>query len=71
MKDAHRSNRTTFSLAPAIAVALSVCLATMSPGVARGDEEAAQTFHIAEINKLMVGFNGDATVQAVEIKMIA
>lgn len=28
-------------------------------------------FHLNEINKIMVGYNGDQTIQAVEIKMIA
>jgi hypothetical protein len=38
---------------------------------ARADVEGAQTFHIMEITKIMVGFNGDNTIQAVEMKMLA
>jgi hypothetical protein len=40
-------------------------------GPARGDAEDAQTFHLNEITHLMVGFNGDATIQALELKLLS
>ena len=51
------------------ALVLAICSLTGSPNRAIADQEATETFHIAEISKLMVGYNGDTGVQAVEIKM--
>lgn len=47
----------------ALALALTIVLVALSwcPAYA--------TFHIANISKVMCGFNGDSTIQAVEIKM--
>jgi len=53
-----------------LALTLTVALVALTSRPAHGDLEAPQTFHIAEITKIMAGYNGDATIQAVEIKML-
>lgn len=52
-------------------LAFAVLLLPLFVRPALADEEATQTFHIAEISKLLVGYNGDTAIQAVEIKMTA
>jgi len=46
-------------------VFFAALLAMLHPG------SALATFHLNEIDKVMVGFNGNAQVQAVELKMLA
>jgi len=53
-----------------LALTLTLALVAITSRPAHGDTEAPQTFHIAEITKIMAGYNGDATIQAVEIKML-
>ncbi|MGE5176772.1 MAG: T9SS type A sorting domain-containing protein [Hyphomicrobiales bacterium] len=59
------------TIVPAVRIAttaitqLALALALVWPVPARA------TFHLNEIDKVMVGYNGDATVQAVELKMLA
>ena len=53
-----------------LALALTLALVALTSRPAHGDTEAPQTFHIAEIFKIMAGYNGDATIQAVEIKTL-
>ena len=57
----HRPSRLSALAAPALIAAAIGCL----PATARA------TFHLNEISKVMTSFNGDATVQAVELKMLA
>ncbi len=56
--------------ASTLALALTIVLVALSWCPANADPESPQTFHIANITKVMVGFNGDSTIQAVEIKML-
>jgi len=53
-----------------LALTLIIALVAVTSRAAHGDTEAPQTFHIAEITKIMAGYNGDATIQAVEIKTL-
>ena len=52
-------------------IALSFTPLALEPSVARAGTEEATTFHIMNITKIMVGFNGDNTIQAIEMKMLA
>jgi hypothetical protein len=52
------------SLAALALIVLAAPTATAAP-------EETQTFHIAEITKILVGYNGNANIQAVEIKFTA
>ena len=58
-----------FALASTLALTLTVALIALSWCPADADPENTETFHIANISKIMCGFNGDSTIQAVEIKM--
>jgi len=53
------------------ALAVAVVLLAILTRPAHGDTQDPQAFHLNEITKLMVGYNGDATIQAVELKMLA
>ena len=53
------------SLALAAALLLAVGLSWARQGAAE-----SQSFHLVEINKIMVGYNGNMNLQAVELKMI-
>jgi hypothetical protein len=53
-----------------VAIALTACLALRPTPPVLAAPEAAQVFHIMEVNKLMVGYNGDTSIQAIEMKMI-
>ena len=53
-----------------LALALTLAFVALSSRPAHGDTEALQTFHIAEIYKIMAGYNGNTNIQAVEIKML-
>ena len=52
-------------------IAISLTPIALAPSVARAGTEEATTFHIMNITKIMVGFNGDNTIQAIEMKMLA
>jgi hypothetical protein len=53
-----------------LALTLTLALVALTSRPAHGDTQAPETFHIAEITKIMAGYNGDVTIQAVEIKML-
>jgi hypothetical protein len=53
-----------------LALLAALAIVAFSSRPAHGDPESPAAFHLAEITKLMVGFNGDTDIQAVEIKMI-
>ncbi len=53
-----------------LALALTLAFVALTSRPAHGDTEALQTFHIAEIYKIMAGYNGNTNIQAVEIKML-
>ena len=61
------------TLAPATCIVFAVLLAVplLLPHDARGAPEEPQTFHISQISKLMVGYNGDTDIQAMEIDFLA
>src|SRR5688572_24149161 len=46
-------------------------LGTLFQSGARADTGASQAFHLVEINKLMVGYNGNTSIQAIELKLIS
>jgi hypothetical protein len=50
--------------------AAALTILSTSPREASGDPQDPTAFHLNEITKLMAGFNGDATIQAVELKML-
>lgn len=54
-----------------LALTLAVALVALLARPAHGDTQSPAAFHIVEISKLMVGYNGDTNVQAVELKMTA
>jgi len=54
-----------------LALALTLALVALTSRPAHGDTEAPQTFHLAEIYKIMAGYNGNTTIQAVEVRMNA
>lgn len=56
--------RRRFRAAAALGAALALC-----PAAPAG--AGPQAFHHIEINKLLVGYNGDMTIQAVELKLLA
>ena len=55
----------------ALAAAWLVLLAPLSPRTARGAPEEPQAFHLAQISKLLVGYNGDTDIQAMEIDFLS
>lgn len=55
---------------PTLALALTLALSPFSSRPAYGDPESPAAFHLVEITKIMVGFNGDTDIQAVEMKML-
>ncbi len=59
----HAPRRSRRILAPLLATA--ALLALFLPASARA------TFHLMEINKVLTSFNGDPTIQAVELRMLA
>src|SRR5213594_3365097 len=54
-----------------LAFALTLALVAITTRPAHGDMEPPQPFHLAELYKLMAGYNGNTNIQAVEIKMNA
>jgi hypothetical protein len=57
---------------PSIALALALLAAfLLGASAALADSEKTETFHIMEITQVMAAYNGDATIQAVEMKMLA
>ena len=54
-----------------LALILAVTLVALLAPPAHGATQSPAGFHIAEITKVLVGFNGDTDIQAVEIKMTA
>ncbi len=58
-------------LAFILAVLLTVTLVALLARPAHGEEQTPASFHIVNITKLMAGYNGDTSIQAVELKMTA
>jgi len=54
-----------------LALTLTIALVAITSRPAHGDPQAPQTFHLAEIYKIMAGYNGNTAIQAVEIRMNA
>jgi hypothetical protein len=54
-----------------LALTLTLALVAITSRPAHGDPQAPQTFHLAEIYKIMAGYNGNTNIQAVEIRMNA
>ena len=54
-----------------LALTLTVALVAITSRPAHGDTQAPQTFHLAEIYKIMAGYNGNTAIQAVEIRMLS
>jgi len=52
-------------------VALGLALALTPARSALGAPAEAETFHLNEITHLMVGWNGDTSVQAIELKLLS
>jgi hypothetical protein len=48
----------------------ALALSLLAAGRSAADTASPQAFHLNEIDKILVGYNGDMTIQAVEIKMI-
>ena len=68
----HRHNAllwTHFGPLVSIGAFLSIFLAPATPS--RADTGSTQAFHLVEVNKLLVGYNGNLNIQAVELKMIS
>jgi hypothetical protein len=45
-------------------------LSVLAAGWAGGANAEPQAFHLVEINKLLVGYNGNTSIQAIELKLI-
>ena len=54
----------------ALAAGSLLLLASVVPPVAHGAPAAPQTFHLSQISKLLVGYNGDTDIQAMEIDFL-
>jgi hypothetical protein len=70
----HRPHTTLpahFVVVSILALILALALVALSSRPAHGDPESPAAFHLVEVSKIMVGFNGDTDIQAVELKMIA
>ncbi len=52
-----------------IALAIALALVALLAPPAHGAPQSPQAFHLMEITKLMVGFNGNTNIQAVEMRM--
>ena len=60
----HAPRRSRRVLAPLLATAALLSLVAVPP-------PARATFHLNEIDRVMTSYNGDATIQAVELRMLA
>ena len=49
---------------------LAITLAALATGPAGSANAETQAFHLVEINKLMVGYNGNTNIQALELKLL-